>query len=208
MIPVRAVLTRARSRLGRPRPADVGSGLVTGLFSIPEGMAYAAIAGFNPVAGLYAGVVPTIVGSLTARTVLMVTTLTSVIALTSQSVLKDAGLDQKDTGGIATLTLMAGVVMVALTFLATTQIPLQRAIVLGAVLSLLLYCVQAARRARLLALVRDPEGRWHLAPVPGRLTPGEVTVLYYDGVSLFAELPGSKRRCRMRTGRPAPCSSS
>ncbi|MGW6393715.1 SulP family inorganic anion transporter [Streptomyces sp. NPDC055103] len=97
--------------LGRPRPADVGSGLVTGLFSIPEGMAYAAIAGFNPVAGLYAGVVPAIVGSLTARTVLMVTTLTSAIALTSQSVLSDAGLDAKDPGTIATLTLLSGLVM-------------------------------------------------------------------------------------------------
>lgn len=89
----------------------MGSGLVTGLFSIPEGMAYAALAGFNPVAGLYAGVVPAIVGSLTARTVLMVTTLTSAIALTSQSVLSDAGLDAKDPGNIATLTLLAGLVM-------------------------------------------------------------------------------------------------
>ncbi|GAA1935041.1 SulP family inorganic anion transporter [Streptomyces durmitorensis] len=85
--------------------------MVTGLFSIPEGMAYAAIAGFNPVAGLYAGVVPAIVGSFTARTVLMVTTLTSAIALTSQSVLSDAGLDPKDAGNVATLTLMVGVVM-------------------------------------------------------------------------------------------------
>jgi len=33
-----------RPRLGRPKPADVSAGLVTGLFSIPEGMAYAAIA--------------------------------------------------------------------------------------------------------------------------------------------------------------------
>lgn len=101
----------ALMKLGRPRPADVSSGAVTGLFSIPEGMAYAAIAGFNPVAGLYAGVVPAIVGSFTARTVLMVTTLTSAIALTSQSVLSDAGLDPKDAGNVATLTLMVGVVM-------------------------------------------------------------------------------------------------
>ncbi|MCX5559767.1 SulP family inorganic anion transporter [Streptomyces sp. NBC_00038] len=450
---------RLLSRLGRPRPSDVGSGLVTGLFSIPEGMAYASIAGFNPVAGLYAGIVPAIVGSLTARTVLMVTTLTSAIALTSQSVLKDAGLDPTDAGSVATLTLMAGAVMVLMsvlrlgvvlsfvsnavmtgfsvgialqivtgvlkdatgydpqgenrlyqvgdwlahladwqldatlvalatillwalarlvhrlepvalliamvlatagvavlgtdvelvrdiahipaalpgfstpdlsavphlaggacavalvalaqaasiapsvpnpdgsrssvngdfaaqglanlaggffqalpaggslsrtgvsvsagartrwagvlsgvllavvvlvcaplaeripmpvigglilvvggeliwgkrhdvrlvlrtsrlssaamvaTFLATTQLPLQQAIVLGAVLSLLLYCVQAARRARLVALVPDAEGRWNVALAPERLTPGEVTVLYYDGVSLFAELP-------------------
>ncbi|ROR43709.1 SulP family inorganic anion transporter [Kitasatospora cineracea] len=52
---------------GRPKPGDVTSGLVTGLFSIPEGTAYASIAGFDPVAGLFSGVVPAIVGSLTAR---------------------------------------------------------------------------------------------------------------------------------------------
>ncbi|MFF7442717.1 SulP family inorganic anion transporter [Streptomyces sp. NPDC008122] len=64
-----------RPKLGRPKPSDVTSGMVTGLFSIPEGMAYASIAGFNPVAGLYTGVVPPILGSLTAPTVLMITTL-------------------------------------------------------------------------------------------------------------------------------------
>ncbi|GGR20855.1 putative sulfate transporter YvdB [Streptomyces cinereoruber] len=102
---------RALARLGRPRTSDVTSGAVTGLFSIPEGMAYASIAGFNPVAGLYAGVVPAVVGSLTSRTVLMVTTLTSAIALTSQSVLADAGLDAKDAGNVAVLTVMVGAVM-------------------------------------------------------------------------------------------------
>ncbi|MFE6893908.1 SulP family inorganic anion transporter [Streptomyces sp. NPDC057694] len=106
-----------RRSLGKPKPSDVGSGFVTGLFSIPEGMAYAAIAGFNPVAGLYAGVVPAIVGSLTSRTVLMVTTLTSAIALTSQSVLSDAGLDPKNAGNIATLTIMAGIVMLLMAVL-------------------------------------------------------------------------------------------
>ncbi|MFF5468039.1 SulP family inorganic anion transporter [Streptomyces achromogenes] len=444
---------------GKPKPADVGAGLVTGLFSIPEGMAYASIAGFNPVAGLYAGIVPAIVGSLTARTVLMVTTLTSAIALTSQNVLRQAGLDPRNTGHLATLTLLAGLVMLlmgvlrlgavmsfvshavmtgfstgialqivtgvlkdatgyrphghnrlyqvgdwlahigrwqlaatlvaiatvvvwalarkvrrlepvallvamivvgaavaalgthvelvrdiahipaalpgfsapdlsvvpqvlggavavalvalaqaasigssvpnpdgsrssvngdfaaqglanlagglfqalpsggslsrtgvavsagartrwagilsgvllalvvlvcaplaervpmpvigglilvvggeliwgkrhdillvlrtsplssaamVLTFLATTQLPLQQAIVLGAVLSLLLYCAQAARQSRFLALTRDPKGHWHLSDPPDRLPPGDVTVLYYAGTSFFAELP-------------------
>ncbi|MGA4538877.1 SulP family inorganic anion transporter [Uniformispora flossi] len=452
-------LRRSLPRLGRPTASDASSGLVTGLFSIPEGMAYASIAGFNPVAGLYAGIVPAIVGSLAARSVLMVTTLTSAIALTSQSALSDAGLDPKDAGNVATLTLMVGVVMLlmaalrlgavmsfvsnavmtgfstgialqiitgvledatgyqpeghnklyqlgnwaahiadwqlaptvvacatvavwavsrrvrrlepvalliamvagsaavallgtdvelvadiaripsslpgfsapdlsavpkllggavavalvglaqaagigpsvpnpdgsrssvngdfaaqglanvtgglvqslpsggslsrtgvavsagartrwagifsgvllavvllvcaplaehipmpvigglilvvggeliwgkrhdirlvlrtswmstgamAATFLATTQLPLQRAIILGAVLSLLLYCAQAARRARLVGLVRDDTGHWRTAEVPDRLPPGEVTVLYYEGVSFFAELP-------------------
>ena len=94
--------------LGRPRFRDVIAGLVTGLFSIPEGMAYASIGGFNPVAGLYSGIVSTIVGSLFARTVLMVTTLTSALALTSQSVLSAAGLDPTDPSNIAALVLVAG----------------------------------------------------------------------------------------------------
>lgn len=76
----------------------MSSGFVTGLFSLPEGMAYAAIAGFSPLTGLYPGVVPAIVGSLTARTALMVTTLTSAIALTSQSLPANAGLDPKAPG--------------------------------------------------------------------------------------------------------------
>ncbi|KLN35602.1 transporter [Cellulosimicrobium funkei] len=101
-------------RAGRPTRSDVVSGMVTGLFSIPEGMAYASIAGFNPVAGLYAGVAPAIVGSLTARTVLMITTLTSAIALTSQSVLAAAGLDPTDPANVATLTIMVGLVMLVL----------------------------------------------------------------------------------------------
>ena len=83
--------SRAVKSLGRPRFRDVVAGLVTGLFSIPEGMAYASIGGFNPVGGLYSGMVSTIVGSVLARTVLMVTTLTSALALSSRSVLTDAG---------------------------------------------------------------------------------------------------------------------
>jgi sulfate permease, SulP family len=104
------VTARLRS-LGKPKFRDVVAGLVTGLFSIPEGMAYASIGGFNPVAGLYSGVVSTIVGSLFARTVLMVTTLTSALALTSQSVLSAAGLDPTNPSNIAALVIVAGAMM-------------------------------------------------------------------------------------------------
>ena len=97
--------------LGRPRFKDVVAGLVTGLFSIPEGMAYASIGGFNPVAGLYSGMVSTIVGSALARTVLMVSTLTSALALSSRSVLTDAGLDPADPANVAALAIVVGVVM-------------------------------------------------------------------------------------------------
>ena len=109
-----AWVRRTFRRAGRPTRSDVVSGMVTGLFSIPEGMAYASIAGFNPVAGLCAGVAPAIVGSLTARTVLMITTLTSAIALTSQSVLSDAKLDPSDAANVATLTIMVGLAMLLL----------------------------------------------------------------------------------------------
>ncbi|WP_050065232.1 SulP family inorganic anion transporter [Rhodococcus sp. RD6.2] len=100
--------------LGKPTPRDVMAGLVTGLFSIPEGMAYASIGGFNPVAGLYSGMIPTLVGSFFSRTVLMVTTLTSAIALSSQSVLTSAGLDPTDPANVASLVILVGLVMALL----------------------------------------------------------------------------------------------
>ncbi len=102
---------RARAKFGRPTPRDAASGFVTGLFSIPEGMAYASLGGFAAPMGLWSGAVPTIVGSLFSRTVLMVTTLTSATALASKSVLADAGLDPGDVGAVATLTLMVGAAM-------------------------------------------------------------------------------------------------
>jgi sulfate permease, SulP family len=74
-------------------------------------MAYASIGGFNPVAGLYSGMLSTILGSVFARTVLMVTTLTSALALTSRSVLTAAGLDPGDPANVAALALVVGVVM-------------------------------------------------------------------------------------------------
>lgn len=103
----------SRGSLGK----DGIAGFVTGLFSVPEGMAYAAIGGFNPVMGLYAGIVPTILGSFFARTTLMIVTLTSAIALTSRSVIEEAGFDPAGPDGMAiaaTLTLLVGVFMAVL----------------------------------------------------------------------------------------------
>jgi len=60
---------------------DAMAGLTVALVSIPEGMAYAMIAGVNPVYGLYTGMVTTIVASLTVSSSLMVVTLTNALAL-------------------------------------------------------------------------------------------------------------------------------
>ncbi len=80
----------------KPNPktivSDTVAGFSTGLFSIPEGMAYASLAGVNPVYGLYSGMVATIVAAMTTGTILMISTLTSAIALATASVISEAGL--------------------------------------------------------------------------------------------------------------------
>lgn len=91
------------------------SGFATGVFSIPEGMAYASLAGVNPVYGLYSGLVATLVASLTTGTVLMISTLTSAIALSTGSVLEVAGITDADMPqALFTVTLLTGALMLGL----------------------------------------------------------------------------------------------
>ncbi|HVI00669.1 MAG TPA: SulP family inorganic anion transporter [Enhygromyxa sp.] len=56
-------LARARRLLGSLGP-DAGAALVVLFLAIPQGLAYATIAGLPPAAGLYAAALPTVVGSL------------------------------------------------------------------------------------------------------------------------------------------------
>jgi SulP family sulfate permease len=91
---------------------NIISGLATGLFSIPEGMAYAQLAGVNPVYGLYSGIVATIVASLSAGTILMMSTLTSAIALTTASVMQNAGVQSSQMPqALFTITFLTGAIM-------------------------------------------------------------------------------------------------
>ena len=94
---------------------NIISGLATGLFSIPEGMAYAQLAGVNPVYGLYSGIVATIVASLTTGTILMMSTLTSAIALATGSVMMTAGIQSSQMpAALFTITFLVGVTMFVL----------------------------------------------------------------------------------------------
>jgi SulP family sulfate permease len=91
---------------------NIISGLATGLFSIPEGMAYAQLAGVNPVYGLYSGIVAVIVSSLTTGTILMMSTLTSAIALATGSILTTAGIqDSQLPAALFTITFLTGAIM-------------------------------------------------------------------------------------------------
>ena len=102
------------------KPARTGfvpniiSGLATGLFSIPEGMAAAQLAGVNPVYGLYSGIVATLVASLTTGTILMMSTLTSAIALATGSVITSRHPEQPDAQALFTITFLAGAIMFVL----------------------------------------------------------------------------------------------
>jgi SulP family sulfate permease len=94
---------------------NIISGLATGLFSIPEGMAYAQLAGVNPVYGLYSGIVATIVASLSTGTILMMSTLTSAIALATGSVMQTAGIqDSQMPAALFTVTFLVGTIMFVL----------------------------------------------------------------------------------------------
>jgi SulP family sulfate permease len=92
--------------------SDLVSGFATGLFSIPEGMAYAQLAGVNPLYGMYSGIVPTILASLSTGTILMISTLTSAIALSTASVLQTANLqDSQMPAALFTVSFLVGVTM-------------------------------------------------------------------------------------------------
>ena len=94
---------------------DLVSGFATGLFSIPEGMAYAQLAGVDPVYGLYSGVVATIVSSLSTGSILMISTLTSAIALSTASVIRVAGIqDSQMPQALFTITFLVGAIMFAM----------------------------------------------------------------------------------------------
>src|SRR5690606_37645289 len=68
-----------------------------------------------PVYGLYSGIVATMVASLTTGTILMMSTLTSAIALATGSVIQSAGIqDSQMPAALFTITFLTGAIMFVL----------------------------------------------------------------------------------------------
>ena len=67
--------------------SDLSAGLTVGMVVIPQSMAYAAIAGVNPVYGLYTAIIPTIIGALFGSYPFLITGPTNPTALVTASVL-------------------------------------------------------------------------------------------------------------------------
>lgn len=103
-------------RPGRARSiGDVVGGFVAGLYSVPEGIGYASLAGLNPMLGIYAGMVPVAVAAMATGSVLMMSTLTSAIALTTGGILDGSGYTGAQIPqAVFTLTLLAGLIMAVL----------------------------------------------------------------------------------------------
>ena len=92
--------------------SDLVAGFTTGLFSIPEGMAYAKLMGVNPVYGLYSSMAAPIVASLTAGSMLMISSLTSAIAICIGSVIQQSGIDVAiNPSSLFTITFLVGAIM-------------------------------------------------------------------------------------------------
>ena len=88
------------------------------------------------------------------------------------------------------------------TFVATTQLPLHMAILIGAITSLVLYCVKASQAAELIALERAEDGGWLVCRFPKRIESDAVTVLQYSGVGLVRR--GAAYRRGVAAGRDHP----
>ena len=67
------------------------------------------------------------------------------------------------------------------------ELPLHKAILIGVITSLVLYCVKASQSAQLMAL-QQADGGFRIIPVPDQCASNDVTVLHYAGVGLFAEV--------------------
>jgi SulP family sulfate permease len=94
---------------------NIIGGFVAGLYSVPEGIGYASLAGINPMLGIYSGMVPVAIAATATGSVLLMSTLTSAIALTMGGVLEGTGYTESQVPqAVFTMALLAGVIMVVL----------------------------------------------------------------------------------------------
>jgi sulfate permease, SulP family len=98
---------------GRDAKNDLIAGLTTGLVQIPDAMASAILAAVKPFNGLNTLVIGTPIGALFAGSVFMTVTTTGAIALAVGDAVGNAGPDEL-TGVLITLTLMVGLIQLAL----------------------------------------------------------------------------------------------
>lgn len=93
----------------RDLPADLSAALAVCFLAVPQGLAYATIAGLPPAMGLYAAAVPTIVGSLFRSSRYVVAGPTNALSLLVGAAVA-TGLGGDPVGVALTLALMVGAI--------------------------------------------------------------------------------------------------
>ena len=112
-------LTRMMVRLGRIRAAmdsygkatlraDIVAGLTVAMIAVPQAMAYAAIAGINPMYGLFTAILPAIVGSVFASSRHTIVGPTNASALITAGVLLQYAMLPNYAEYVFVTALMAG----------------------------------------------------------------------------------------------------
>jgi SulP family sulfate permease len=99
--------------------ADLAAGISVAAISLPQVMAYALIAGLNPVYGIYTFVVSTIVATFTGTSNFLIVGPTNIIAVTIASTLNSLNMINSSNylQGVLILTFLAGILQVILTSL-------------------------------------------------------------------------------------------
>jgi len=104
--------SRRSSARGRRARADVVAGLVNAVVSVPDGLAAAALAGVNPVYGLYTSFSALIAGSALASTQLMQIATTSASALAAGQTIATYPIEQRDDA-LFLLVILTGLLLAA-----------------------------------------------------------------------------------------------
>ena len=94
-----------------PLRQDLIAGLTVSVVGISSSMAYAAIAGVNPIYGLYAAIVPAIIGGLFGSSKVLITGPTNATALVTASILIGLGVgDDKFLDMVFALAILSGLI--------------------------------------------------------------------------------------------------
>jgi SulP family sulfate permease len=93
---------------------DLIAGLTVAMIAIPQTMAYAIIAGVNPIYGLYSATLPAIIGSLFGSSSFLVTGASNASALAAASILVMYSQSSNYIYYIFALTLVSGVIKLIL----------------------------------------------------------------------------------------------
>jgi SulP family sulfate permease len=96
-------------------PGDLGAGVIVAMMMIPQGMAYALVAGLPPVAGLYASIAPPLLYALFGTSSAQSVGPMAIIALMTASALGPLAAPGSDLYGVlaAQLALLSGAVLLA-----------------------------------------------------------------------------------------------